>query len=240
MRSIGTRGRRIVVRVVVLGELAARVAASYGKLAMPTWPNPHPGMTPAREEEYSRVTDPERYGIVHARARAWSAHLGELPGVRVETLAPAPLDAEGRMGRFDRGVRLASPRPGTLPLLLLERDAPVPDHAAPLAVLHVSVARPEVAVTMQPYCGCDACDTGSDDLLDAVDQAIGSVVGGPYVALRGAGWHAQWHSEGGSSGGDERAVDHNGVMELCRRLAAGQDVRLPEGTEAYVGRGWLD
>jgi hypothetical protein len=225
---------------VRLGELQAQVAVSYDRLGMPSWPNPHPGMTSPREEEYSRVTEPERYGIVHARARVWAHGLADVPGVEVETLAPAPLDDEGRLGRFDRGVRLTSPRPGTLPLLLLERDVRLPALEASLAVLRVSVVQPEVALAMLPDCGCDACDWGSDDLLRAIDQAIGNVIGGPFVALRGKGWHAQWHPDGGSSGGTGRGPDHTQVMELCRRLAGGEDVRLPDGTEAFVGRLWLN
>lgn len=115
-------GRPIVVRMATLGELQARVAVIYEGLGMPSWPNPHPGMAPAREEEYSRVTAPERYRIVHARARIWTDRLSDLPGVKVERLAPARLGHDGHLGRFDRGVRITSSRPGTLPLLLLERD----------------------------------------------------------------------------------------------------------------------
>jgi len=186
------------------------------------------------------VTDPGRYGIVHARARVWADRLGEMPGVRVEPLAPAPLDEDGHLGRFDRGVRVTSARPGTLPLLLLERDAPLHGADGALAVLHLSVVRPEVAVAMLPECGCDACDTGSEELLGAVDDAVGWVVGGPLVALRGRGWHAQWHPGGGSSGRDAPWLpDHARLMELCRRLAAGEDVRLPGTTEAFVGRSWF-
>jgi hypothetical protein len=226
--------------VVSLGELRAQVVVSYSRLGMPSWPNPHPGMASPREEEYSRVTDPARYGIVHARARVWADRLGDVPGVQVETLAPAPLDAEGHLGRFDRGVRVTSSRPGTLPLLLLERDAGLPDLEAPLAVLHISVVRPEVAVAMLPDCGCDACDFGSDDLLEAVDATIGNVIGGPFVALRRKGWHGQWHPGGGSSSGTRRNPDHARMMELCRRLASGQKARLPRGTEAFVGCPWFD
>jgi hypothetical protein len=230
------------VRVVGLDELQARVAVSYDRLGMPSWPDPHPGMASPREEEYSRVTDPGKYEIVHARARMWAERLGDLPGIQVETLAPAPLDAEGHLGRFDRGMRVTSSRPGTLPLplLLLERDAPLADQETSLAVLHLSVVRPEVAIAMLPDCGCDACDLGSDDLIDAVDEAIGNVIGGPFVALRRKGWHGQWHPGGGSSGGTRRNPDHARMMELCRRLASGQKVRLPRGTEAFVGGPWLD
>lgn len=232
--------RHIVTRVVGLDELRTRVAQSYDRLGMPSWPHPHPGRASPEEEEYSRVTDPGRYRIVHARARMWADRLGELPGVRVETLAPAPLDAEGRLGRFDRGVRVTSPRPGTLPLLLLERDARLSDQQATLAVLHLSIVRPQVAMEMLPQCGCDACDFGSEDLLDAVDDAIGNVIGGPFVALRGNGWHAQWHPGGSSSVGIRRKPKNARMIKLCRRLASGQNVRLPAGTEAFVGRPWFD
>jgi hypothetical protein len=223
-----------------LGELRAQVAVSYDRLGMPAWPNPHPGMAPAREQEYSRVTEPERYRIVHARARVWADRLADLPGVAARALAPAPLDDEGHLGRFDRGVRLTSPRAGTLPLLLLERDARWPGVDASQAVLHISVVHPTVAVAMLPDCGCDACDYGSDDLLQAIDETIGTVVGGPFVVLRGSGWHALWHPDGGSSGGTERYPDHRGLMELCRRLARGEHVRLPKGAKAYIGRPWID
>ncbi|MGW5362489.1 DUF6226 family protein [Actinopolymorpha pittospori] len=216
-------------------ELRSRVAASYELLDVPSWPSPRPMLTPPREEEYSRVSRPERYGIVHVRARVWADVLGDLPGVEVETLASAPLDDEGLLGRFDRGVRLTSPLPGTLPLFLLEHDA------QSLAVLLIRVARPQILLQTVPDCGCDACDLGSDDLLHVIDQTISYVVGGPFVALRGTGWSAQWHPDGGSSGGTgrRRRSDHAKALELCRQLAAGEDVVLPEGTDAFVGHSWL-
>ncbi|MGC4868117.1 DUF6226 family protein [Micromonospora sp. DT53] len=226
--------------MVRLDELQAQVAVRYDNLGLPSWPNPHAGTASPREEEYERVTEPDRYGIVHARARVWADTLGDAPKVDVETLAPAPLDDKGHLGRFDRGVRLTSPRPGTLPLLLLERDAPLSGLEAPLAVLQISVVRPEIALEVLPDCGCDACDWGSDDLLRAIDQTIGYVIGGPIVVLRGKGWHARWHPDGGSSGGTPQGPDHAQIMQLCRGLAGGEDVRLPNGTEVFVGRPWLN
>lgn len=67
-------------------------------------------------------------------------------------------------------------------------------------MLTIAVARPEIVVETQPDCGCDACDSGSSDLLEAVDAAVRHIVGGPYVVLRGKKWHAEWHPEGGSAG----------------------------------------
>jgi len=141
---------------------------------------------------------------------------------------------------WNRGVRLSVPRPGTLPLLLLEHDVWLPELGAYLQTLDISVAEPEVVLELVPDCGCNACDPGSNNLLRVVDETISHVIGGPYVALRGEGWHAQWHPDGGGSGGTgRRRHDHAQVMELCRQLAAGEDVQLPPGTQAFVGRPWL-
>lgn len=214
------------------------MTAAYDRLGMPAWPDPHPATARPPEREYSRLTDPGRYRVGQIRARVWAEVLGALPGVTVEPLAPANLDAEGRLGRFDRGVRVSSARPGTLPLLLLERNVRSEPSEDALPVLHISVARPDVALTMQPFCGCDACDSGSDDLLHTVDEAIGQVVDGPFVTLRGAGWHANWSPGGGSAGSTALDLDFSELMELCRRLAGGEDVR-PPGTEAFVGHPWF-
>ncbi|MCP3803500.1 DUF6226 family protein [Allokutzneria sp. A3M-2-11 16] len=203
--------------MVTSTEVRARVTASFD---LPSWPNPHADGAPARDEEYTRVTNPERYEIVHARARLWAEHLGELPGVSVED-----------------GVRITSSRPGALSLFLLTDNVPVTDaEDATLAVLRVAVARPDLVITTLPDCGCDACDWGSADLLDAIDEAIVSVIGGPFVVVRGPGWQAQWYPGGGVSGG---GTDHAVAIDLCRRLAAGEDVRLPDGAEAFVGRPWF-
>lgn len=218
-------------------ELQAQVAARCAERNLPTWPPPRPVEEQPREEEYSRVTDPARYRIVHERARAWAQVLTGLPGVRAESMPPAPLDADGHRGRFDRGVRLTCDRPGTLPLLLLEREAMIEEGI--LAVLHLAVSEPTVELVTQPDCGCDACDSGSEDLLEAIDEAIRHVVTGPLVILQRPRWSAQWHPDGSSSGGSGRGPDHEKVMELCRRLAAGEDVRLPRRTRAFVGRSWL-
>lgn len=228
---------RRIVATVGLAELCAQVASRYRRLGLPAWPDPHAGLESPREEEYSRVTDPERYRVVHARARVWTDVLREVSGVEVESLARDALDGNG--SRFDRGVRLDSTRPGTLPLFLLEQNVPLLGQEESLAVLHISVARPEVVVEMQPDCGCDACDSGSDDLLTAIDETVGHVLGGPFVALRGDGWHADWYPDGGASGGAGRGPDHAMLMDLCRRLAGGEKVRLPARADAFVGRSWL-
>jgi hypothetical protein len=224
--------------VTTVSELEARVAEIYEALDLPVWPDPHAGLSAPDDEEYSRITDPGRYRIVHARARAWTAALEEVVGARVETVGPPPSAQPGPTA-FDRGVRLVPPSPDTLPLLLLERDVfTLPDQET-LAVLHVAVARGVVVVATEPGCGCDACDSGSADLLAGIDATIRQVVGGPFVVLRGQGWQAQWHPTGWSAGSDGRGHDWDALIEVCRCLAAGQSVPLPEDAEAFVGQAWL-
>ena len=211
-------------------ELLARVDAAYAELDQPSWPDPHSGREPG-EGEYSRVSDPERYRVVHGRARAWARALADELGATVEPVEPD--------GTRTGGVRVTSPRPGTLPLLLLEHEVPTGPGKPPLPVLTVAVGDEDVDVEQQPDCGCDACDSGSDGLLEAVDDVVLAVVTGPYVALRHADWQAEWHPEGGGSRHGGRRLDHETAMDWCRRLVAGDEVVLPEGTTAYVGSSWL-
>ena len=225
--------------MVTVSELQAKVASRFDRLDLPSWINPHPNMASPREEEYSRVSDSERYRVVHSRARLWAAVLEDALGAHPHALTSGSVAPDGYSGSFDRGVRLTPGQPGALPLLLLERDAPTHSGDATLPVLDVGVGDPGVVFSSLPDCGCDACDSGSSDLLEAVDSTIGHVVGGPFVVLRGKRWCAQWHPEGGTASNEGRGPDFKKVMDLCRRLADRETVRLPRHTEALVGRSWL-
>ncbi len=225
--------------MTAVGDLHPRVASEFEQLGLPSWPDPHPGPTAPRDEEYSRLTDPGRYRIVHHRARIWATVLADALGARPETVKnDADTTAGAQALAFDRGVRLVPQQSGALPLLFLEHDVSTQPGQATLAVLSVAVVGPDLVLERYPDCGCDACDTGSADLLEAVDAVVRRVVGGPYVVLRGHGWHAQWHPEGGSAGGKRSRAEFREVMEQCRRLADGEPVRLPRGTTAYVGQAW--
>ncbi|WP_298176944.1 DUF6226 family protein [Saccharomonospora sp.] len=219
-----------------IDELRTRVEHSYERLRMPSWPDPHPDMASPRDEEYSRVTEPGRYDIVHARARVWAEKLSEVPGVELERFTPTAAGRQDR-DRFDRGFRITSSTPGTLPLLLLEQNASDDEPTVPS--LRISVVRPDFEVERVPDCGCDACDFGSANFLESIDETIGAVVGGPFVMLRGKGWNAHWYPEGSAMSGRSLPFNHVELRELCRRLVDGEDVRLPRGTESFVGHSWL-
>lgn len=146
---------------------------------------------------------------------------------------PTPVE---RTLLYDRGLVLESPRPRTLPLLLLEAD-----REESLSLVIVSVVEPQFVVTRQPYCGCDACDDGSAALLEAVDDAIAAVVGGEYVVMRGREWVSHWHPHAGSCSGSPEVdgLSFDDAMQLSSRLAADPHAPVPEGVEVFVGRSWL-
>ena len=223
-----------------MSALRSRVVERYDAVGAVTWADPHPDGRSPRDEEYSRVTDPARYRAVHLRARVWADVLDEVVGAQRHPLPPGPVDTDAGPRWFHRGTRLEPRHPGALALLLLETDSPVEGQDGSLSVVTVSVLRPELSVAVLPDCGCDACDRGSDDLLDALDDAIARVVSGPFVVLRTDGWSAQWSPESSSSGGTRHVLGHRRAIELCERLARGDDIALPRGVEAHVGRSWLD
>lgn len=219
-------------------NLRARVVAVYDRLGLPSWPPPRAEGAEPRDEEYSRVSDLHKYRVVHGRARAWTEALGALPGVVVERLGPVTADRHA----FSRGVRIHSPVPGTLPLVLLEQDAGSTEHGDVVDSLHVALQDAAHPLDYgHPDCGCDACDFGSQGLLENIDDQVLSVVTGPFVLLEGKGWKATWYPDGGSMEGDTRAPSNfSAVMRACRSLADGGAPRLPRSSTALVGRSWLD
>ncbi|WP_035856603.1 DUF6226 family protein [Cryptosporangium arvum] len=196
------------------------VAERYDALGERAWPAPD--RDEPLPEEYQRVTAPERYRIVFTRARLWAERLAEVPGVRAE-----PTELRG----FDRGTRVASDRPGTQPLLLLERDGPPP-------VLYLCLGRPDVVLEMLPDCGCDACDSGSESLLENLDDVVTEVVDGPYVVLQATSWQVRWSPESAAASGGGNGPNAEPLWALCRQLANGADVTPPRGAAVFVNQPW--
>jgi hypothetical protein len=141
------------------------------------WVDPHPDRSPL-EEEYSRVTDPGKWRIVGARADAWLAVLAE------NRLADIVLDAEVSwdvppgtiVTRTDRAVPRTA---GAIPLIVGRSRLDAVDDAG----VTLGVGDPAVRLAAIPTCGCDACDSGSQDVLDELDQWVLGVVTGAYRRL---------------------------------------------------------
>ena len=93
--------------MTTIADVRTGVNRVFDALGAPSWSNPHADHFVAAEEEYSRVTDPERYHVLMLRLQAWQTVLAKLCDVDVDTMA------KGR-GRLQQ--RWSSPHSDTLPL----------------------------------------------------------------------------------------------------------------------------
>ena len=179
--EVATRpDRRRFPATVLLPAVDAAFSRLRGDLG--DWPDPRPDGRPAATEEYSRVTDPERYRLLGARADAWIEVLTTRGTASAEVVDPDEVDWVGNIhGRFNR-VTVLRGRAGTHPVSV----GWAPSQSADEAFLQVGVGQPAEVLESQPDCGCDACDTGSADLLETVDSAfILALDGGVYVVREG-------------------------------------------------------
>ena len=163
-----------------------------------------------------------------ARAGGWAEVLAEAGAVVApDPVRGIPLDEAGRADLtvpVDRALRVAPPAgvDGASPWWLLETDVPQDDDdGGVLPVIRVAVGAPGQVHALLPDCGCDACDPGSDELLEAVDQAVVRADGTAEGQARVPGWSFE------------------ALTDACRDLAAGGRPRLPRGTEAAVRAGWF-
>lgn len=219
--------------MVDVDALLAAVTSRYAAEHLPAWPDPWGGASPD-DAAYSRCTEPERYEILFRRTAAWLTELARVPELTVEPMGEVGALSQGELP-VARGWRVSSDRPGTLPLLVLERDEPMP-------VVTFALAEPEVVLERQPDCGCDACDGGSETMLRAVDELFVEVLTSPVVVVRGEDgrWEARWSrmtaGAGGSPGPPRPAME---LVAACRRIAAGEEVDLPRGARVWVSQPWL-
>lgn len=220
-------GVRAAPGAALLEYVEERFAARDPELRR--WPDPHLGQAEDDEAEYSRVTDEPRYRIVAARARAW---LDVLADQGLATLSDHEPDAI----EWELTSRADGP-PRATHVTVAE---PVADGAARLVVswgadfpfVHLAAGGPAVPLELIPDCGCDHCDSGSDDLLVQVDETILHVLGGDLVYLRRGDRTAStgFYGEGASGLGADR------LMADLPRVAAGEDVGADH---VLVGGSWL-
>ncbi|WP_326772591.1 DUF6226 family protein [Streptomyces sp. NBC_01445] len=169
----------------------------------PPWPDPHPGGE-VRDEEYSRCLEPAKYLVLAARAEAWTRALSRLGLAEVETVAdPAAIWRRAPDVGVSDAVRLHPVRAHAVPLVFGFSAI----DKVPRTVLVVGAGEPAVSLEQLPDCGCDACDSGSADLLEVVDEVVAAVVTGTFVQVdagqgreivcTGDGWSASnWDASG--------------------------------------------
>jgi hypothetical protein len=203
-----------------VADLLTAVDTVFGAVAqhLAPWPDPHQGRPP-RDDEYSRVTDAGRYRLVGARADAWIAVLTD------RGLASVHHDVEWRQPPrtlVTRAARLEPTAPNALALVIARSAiADIDDAGVTLAV-----GRPAAFVEGFPDCGCDACDSGSQDVLDHLDRHILAVVQGRFRRFFQSDRHLTVLGDGGWSA-------HN--LSTAQALAVLAD---PTGWSEISGTPW--
>ena len=167
--------------MIELRELETAVESAFGQTGrgLARWPDPHPDHSAVPEEFYSRCTNPAKWRILAARTDAWLIALVETGLATVErdatvtwTSAPGPV-----ISHAERAVPVAV---GALELVVAHsRIDDVAD-----AGLVLGVGNPAEYIELFPDCGCDACDSGSQNELDHLDNHVRSIVTGSFRRLR--------------------------------------------------------
>ena len=166
----------------LVGEVDGRFDPAARGLA--AWPDPNPERNPP-DEAYSRLSDPGKWSIVGVRADAWIDALGGLGLAVVDDVAWARDD--GPVVRSAR--RLVPVADGAIPLVIARTAIWGDDADIRGEGVLLGVGEPAVALERVPDCGCDACDSGSQDALDGLDDEVLAVVTGVFRHLVRPGRH---------------------------------------------------
>lgn len=159
-----------------LPALRAEVEARFLAAGPRPWPAPRPGHQGPAEEEYSRCLQPDKYVITQQRATAWASALAD---AGVATIHPMGSRVLAPWGAVET-TSITATRPDAEPVFLHFSSEHLPG-------VIVAYGRPEVVLAAQPVCECDACDEGSDPLIEAIDEAFESVVLGEVLIEHGKG-----------------------------------------------------
>jgi hypothetical protein len=178
----GVSRRKVVAVDSSVVRAAARDAFKLTSVSTPGWADPRPDGQPPDERDYENCDDPGKFRILAARAEAWMKALTQTDLAEVEHLEAAPeqwRDLPEDFGQVIRTVRLRPRKPSSEPLLFgfgwLMGE--------PEARVVIGAGDPAVVVGITPQCACDACDLGSDILLEDFDSAILNVVTGQLVHI---------------------------------------------------------
>jgi hypothetical protein len=162
--------------------------------------------------------------MIGARAEAWLVALVEGGLAVVDADASVRWRVEPRtvISRADRVVPVA---PGALPVVVARSRLGEVDDAG----VTLGVGDPAACVMWFPECGCDACDSGSQDELDVLDDHLRSIVSGGLRRLSDGTRTITVISDGQwSASGD---FDHHEVEAILAD---------PTGWDELAGKTWLN
>ncbi|EGR96639.1 DUF6226 family protein [Cutibacterium namnetense] len=217
--------------MTTIADVKTEVDRVFDASGAPYWPNPHADNSIAAEEEYSRVTDPQKYHVLVLRLQAWQTVLAKMCGVDVDTRAKG-------LGTLRQ--RWSSPHSDTLPLYA----SVVTLDQVPFVGL--SVTSDTDPFDIVPDCACDACDYGSQDLLRVLDADLTAVVDGSLVVVTGpvVDGDPTFHLVGTGRGcavtwGEDEVGPLFEPEAVIDAIRSGDDPLLPPGCTVRHGRSWL-
>lgn len=202
----------------------------------PGWPDPRPDWDatyPEREAAYSRVLDPGKYRILETRLDAWVSVLGARGLAAEVEVDPLTVSWDGAVRASTELARVRRLQPTAPGALAIELGSTLVDGApfgVDVAVVDLSglsgLSHVGSLLEPVPHCGCDACDSGSAELLEVLDHWVMTVARGGVVHVRSDGAVATRRWDGSTSSG----VDGE-------RWLSGRDV-LPDGAQVWRGSAW--
>ena len=209
-------------------ELRTLMAVAFEKTSAGAsgWLDPHPDGSMPADEEYTRVTNPARYRILAARTEAWLFALVEAGLAVVERDAVVVWTAE-KLPDIARTERVSPMATGALDLVVgHSRLGDLEDVG-----IVIGAGNPTECITWVPFCGCDACDSGSEPELEQLDSHLWGIVSGTFRRL---------------TKGDQMITLIDGVVRSTHgldRRAARNIERIaahPKGWHELSGRSWLE
>jgi hypothetical protein len=181
------------------------------------------------DEAYSRLTNPAKWRILGARTDAWLFALADAGLAVVEHDAqvtwrtqPGPV-----MSYAERAIPAGI---GALELIVAHSRIGDVDDAGVV----LGVGDPVECVDWFPDCGCDACDSGSQNELDHLDTHLLGIVTGAFRRLTRGERTVTVIGDGGWSA--------SGFRTTARRIGHQVEAVLadPNGWNDLRGRSWLD
>ncbi|MDF2732441.1 MAG: hypothetical protein K0S92_1073 [Desertimonas sp.] len=217
--------------MIEVEELQAAVEAAFLQTSRASvrWADPHRDQSSVPADAYSRLTNPVKWRILGARTDAWLIALVDAGLAVVDRHAtvawksqPGPV-----MSHAERVVPVAA---GALELVVAHSQVGDVDDAGVV----LGAGDPAECVNWFPDCGCDACDSGSQNELDHLDAHLLSIVTGSFRRV----------SDGQRVitviGEDEWSA--SGFHLTARRIGTQVDAVLanPHGWNELTGGSWLD
>lgn len=152
----------------------------------PGWADPYPDRD-GPDSTYSTCADPGKYRILETRLDAWAQVLTERELASVREVAPADLDqvATTRGTTAISRVRRLDPlHPEGLSLVAGSTLVAGAPFGLDLGLVGSTPTTGVVFVEILPDCGCDHCDSGSEDLLAVLDEWVMTVARGGVLHVR--------------------------------------------------------